>query len=204
LNSIDLLAPAGVERLLAAARRGSTDALGQLFQAYRPYLIVMARDQLQPELRGKVDSSDLVQETFLEAQRDFAAFQGQTPADLLGWLRRMLLNNVANTRRHYLETDKRQVQRELSLEAHPGVENNPAVLDQLTPQRAALAREEADLVRQALESLPENYRQVLLLRHQEDKSFAEIGAALNVSADAARKLWSRAVIHLREAMEPPS
>jgi RNA polymerase sigma-70 factor (ECF subfamily) len=196
--------PECLQEWLAAARAGSSEALGRLLLAYRPYLIATVHSQIRPDLQVKAGPSDVVQETFLEAQRDFATFRGQTPADLLAWLRRLLLNNLANLRRQYRGTEKRELKRELSLEDNPGVKQNPAVLDELTPQRSALAREEADLVRQALDSLPENYRKVLVLRHQEDKSFVEVGQVLNVSAEAARKLWSRAVERLREAMEPPS
>jgi RNA polymerase sigma-70 factor (ECF subfamily) len=201
------LAQASLECLqewLAAARAGSSEALGRLLLAYRPYLIVTVQSQIKPDLQVKADPSDLVQETFLEAQRDFASFRGQTPEDLVAWLRRLLLNNLANLRRQYRGTEKRELKRELSIEDNPGVEQNPAVLDELTPQRSAVAREEADLIRRALDRLPENYRRVLQLRHQEDKSFAEVGRILNVSAEAARKLWTRAVVRLREVMEPPS
>ena len=66
------------EVLLAQARAGDGEALGRLLEQYRSYVALLARHQLGKRLRGKVDSSDLVQEAFLEAQRDFGQFAGRS------------------------------------------------------------------------------------------------------------------------------
>src|SRR5262249_42221775 len=89
------------ERLLALARAGDGAALGQLFELYREYLTLLASVQLGQRLRGKVDAADVVQETFLEAHRDFAQFRGATEAELTAWLRQVLARNLANLLRHY-------------------------------------------------------------------------------------------------------
>src|SRR6202040_2404394 len=78
------------EELLRRARAGDDAARGRLLEAYRSYLTLLARVQLGRDLQGKVDPSDLVQEAFLEAHRDFGQFQGQTEAELRAWLRRLL------------------------------------------------------------------------------------------------------------------
>src|SRR5437870_8261643 len=90
-----------VEQLLPAARAGSAEALGQALEAFRDYLLAVANQKLDPVLRAKGGASDIVQETFLEAQRDLAQFAGTTGAELKAWLVRLLLNNVANFARHY-------------------------------------------------------------------------------------------------------
>src|SRR5262245_29910755 len=108
--------PQNAADFLPAARAGSRDALGQALDACRHYLLRIAQAGLDPDLRAKAGASDLVQETFLEAQRDFARFQGTSEAELLAWLRRLLLNNVANFTRRYRETAKRQTGREVPLE----------------------------------------------------------------------------------------
>src|SRR5262249_48816230 len=90
-----------VAQLLYAARAGSPEALGQMLEACRCYLLGIADREFDAGLRAKGAPSDLVQETFLEAQRDFAQFQGSTEAELLAWLRRMLLHNLANFIRDY-------------------------------------------------------------------------------------------------------
>jgi RNA polymerase sigma-70 factor (ECF subfamily) len=96
-----------VQKCLEEARGGSADALGQVMQVCRQYLLLVANRELEPELQAKGGASDLVQETFLEAQRDFGRFQGSSQAEVLAWLRRILLNNLANFRRRYSGTDKR-------------------------------------------------------------------------------------------------
>ena len=96
-------------RCLEAAA-GSPEALGSLLEMCRPYLLGVGNQQLEMDLQAKAGASDLVQETFLEAQRDFRGFHGGNEAELLAWLRQILLNNFANLRRHYRDTDKRDLQ----------------------------------------------------------------------------------------------
>ena len=83
-------------RVLAAAREGSAEALGILWTQCRNYLLLVANERLDPALKPKVSPSDLVQDTFLEAQRDLAQFRGERPDELRAWLCRILINNVAN------------------------------------------------------------------------------------------------------------
>jgi len=82
--------------LLVHARAGDDEARGQLLETYRSYLTLLARVQLGRRLQGKVDPSDVVQEAFLEAHRDFRQFLGQTEAELLAWLRRVLATSLAD------------------------------------------------------------------------------------------------------------
>lgn len=180
---------------LRAARGGSRDALGDLLELYRRDLLVLAQRLLDPVLQAKSGASDLVQETFLRAQRGFAEFQGETPSELLGWLRSILLNQAANFVRHYRATDKRQVSRELPL-ARDDVTASAQEQAPL-PGDIAAQRERAALLERALEKLPDHYLQVILLRHRENQSFEAIGQTLGRSPEAARKLWERGVAQLR-------
>ena len=90
-----------VSARLEAARSGSGDALGRVLESYRAYLLLVAARELDPKLRAKGGASDLVQETFLEAQRDFGGFHGNSDGELRAWLRQLLLHNVANFARRY-------------------------------------------------------------------------------------------------------
>src|SRR5262249_51752356 len=108
-------------QLLAAARGGSREALGEALEACRAYLLHVARGELPPELRAKGGASDLVQETFLDAQRALDRFRGESEEELLAWLRQVLVHKVANFRRHYQQTGKRNVSREA---APPGGEGS--------------------------------------------------------------------------------
>jgi DNA-directed RNA polymerase specialized sigma24 family protein len=107
--------PADFARLLAEARAGSIQALGQLWQEHRKYLLLVANQKLDSDLQAKVSPSDLVQDTFLEAQHDFAQFHGRSEKELRAWLGCILVNNVANVTRHYRDTDKAAVDREVPL-----------------------------------------------------------------------------------------
>jgi RNA polymerase sigma-70 factor (ECF subfamily) len=186
-----------VGRWLEKARGGCNDALGQALEACRVYLLLIAGEELDPELRGKGDASDLVQETFLEAQRDFARFQGATPKEWRAWLRRLLLNNVADFGRRYRATTKRDAALELSLDDSGGPVRDLAAAD-TTASGHAIAREESEALHAALARLPEDYRRVILLRYQEQLSFEEIGSQLGRTPNAARMLWLRAVDRLRQ------
>jgi RNA polymerase sigma-70 factor (ECF subfamily) len=187
---------------LAAARAGSRDALGQLLEACRAYLLRIANEGVAADVQAKGGASDLVQETFLEAHRDFARFHGNTEADLLAWLRCLLLNNVANFARCY-RTGKRQVGREVPLERDDssGAGEGGFVANTSSPSMEAMAHEKAEAVAQALERLPEDCRRVITLRNQERREFDEIGRLMERSADAARRLWSRAIERLQHELE---
>ena len=87
--------------LLAQARAGCSEALGQLLELYRNYLRLLARTQIDLTLRVRLDPSDLVQETLMEAHRDFADFAGSTEKELVAWLRRILVRNLADQVKHH-------------------------------------------------------------------------------------------------------
>jgi RNA polymerase sigma-70 factor (ECF subfamily) len=190
-------------RWLAEARAGDREALGQALEACRRYLLLVAEREIDADLRAKGGASDLVQETFLEAQRDFRGFAGTSEAELRAWLRRLLLNNLSHFTRRYRATGKRAVGREVGLQAEGSADTplpEPAA-DTPSPSVEAMAHEQAVALRQALERLPEDYRQVIVLRYLEGRSFEEIGRLLNRSPDAARKLWARAMERFREEWE---
>jgi RNA polymerase sigma-70 factor (ECF subfamily) len=191
---------ADIGRWLAEARAGSNEALGQALEAFRTYLLLIAEEEIDPELRGKGGASDLVQETFLEAQRDFARFQGALPEEWRAWLRRLLLNNVADFGRRYRAATKRKAALEVPLDDSDSPLQDLAAAD--TPASGhAIAREQAEAFHAALARLPSDYRQVILLRYEEQLSFEEIGNQLGRTPNAARMLWLRAIERLKQEME---
>src|SRR5262245_15961445 len=95
--------------LIIRARDGSRGALGSLLEMYRRYLTLLARTQLRDRLRGKVAPSDLVQETFVRAQRGFVQFHGQSEVEIMAWLRRILARTLANQLRRYQGAAKRSL-----------------------------------------------------------------------------------------------
>jgi RNA polymerase sigma-70 factor (ECF subfamily) len=192
------------EQWLAAAREGSQEALGKLLKACQHYLLLVANEQLPGDLQAKIGASDIVQDTFLEAQRDFNQFAGTTEAELLGWLRRMLLNNMANVNRHYREADKRTVRREVALVDGSSADLQGELVGPIeTPSAQAIARESDQDLQRALVKLSEVDRQVIQWRNYERCDFAEIGRRLGRSAEAARKVWTRALEALQTILEGP-
>jgi len=191
------------ERLLRLARAEDGTALGQLLELYRGYLALLARLQIGRRLQGKVDAADLVQETFLEAHRDFAQFRGTTEATLLAWLRQVLARNLANLVRRY-GTQRREVRLERALAVE--LDESSRVLDQglaapgSSPSHQAARREQAVLLADALDQLPADYREVLILRHLEGLSFPEVARRMGRSLDSVDKLWARALARLRRSL----
>ena len=187
-------------RLIKAAQAGSQEAMAELVETCRTYLLMVANRELPIGLQGKIAPSDLVQETVVEACRDFSQFGGRSQHELLGWLRRILLNNVTDSYRRYEQTAKRQASREVPL-ATLGGDRIDLAGEQTSPSHAAMAQEEQNLLSLAIESLSEVHRQVILLHHSEGLSFQEISRRVNRSAEAVRKLWLRAVKNLQKELE---
>lgn len=188
-----------IDQWLQQARDGSQAALGLALDAARTYLLLTAKRALDDKLKSKVGASDLVQDTFAEAQRDFSQFRGQTHQEFHAWLIGILSHRLANNVRHFRLTQGRNVDRELPQQA---VEEALARLreERATPGSAAIAREDQQRVQLALERLPDPLRSVLVERTWQDASFAEIGARRDLSAEAARKLWARAVREMHKRL----
>jgi RNA polymerase sigma-70 factor (ECF subfamily) len=194
--------PKDVTRWLEAARGGSLEALGQVLEACRSYLLGIAGRRLSAELRRKGGASDLVQQTFLDAQRFFDRFQGESEKELLAWLRQILLHNLAHFQRRYRARSKRDLGQEVSLAGETSSTDGGVDLATQTPSPSEqfVAREEAEAVQQALARLSEEHRQVLALRHQEQLTFEEIGRRLGRSTSTARDLWVRAIDRLNDEL----
>ncbi len=188
--------------LLSAARNGDREAMGAIFEMFRPFLLQIANEALEPKLRQKVGGSDVVQQTLLEAAAALPNFEGDTPEALAAWLRRILQNNIGNLRRHF-HADKRNVYREVIVGSE---DSRRRLLDRVatnTPSESSdfSKREKDQLTAQALASLPEDYRTVIQLRIVEKKSFQEIGETMQRSPEAARKLWARAIEAAKAAVD---
>ena len=194
--------------LLARARSGDAQAAGQVLEQYRAYLNLLARLQIRRAIQGKVDASDVVQETFLEAYRDFAQFRGTTEAELMAWLRRILASNLADQARRFTGARRRDVRLERRLADE--LDESSRVLDrglaarQSTPSERAAHREQALLLAEALERLPADYREVIILRHLEELRFPEVAQRMGRTLDSVKNLWTRALDRLRRALEDAS
>ena len=189
---------------LARARREGGAALGDLLEHYRHYLYLLARVRMGRQLQGRVDPSDLVQEAFLAAHRDFSAFRGTTEAELVSWLRQILVARLADLIRRHVKAKARDIRLERRLAEE--LDQSSQALEQALPARysspsqQAAQRERAVLLAEALKELPTDYEEVIVLRHLEGLSFAEVARRMDRTVNSVEKLWVRALTRLRRAL----
>ncbi len=190
--------------LLLSAQAGNLESLGALLAIYRRYLAVIAHGQIGRQLRAKVDASDLVQETCLEAHRHFSQFRGKTEVEFRAWLRSILAGLIGSSVRHYRGTKCRDVRLERPI-AHPPDDGLPPVNQELTtpsatPSEQVVRREASGRLDRAIEELPPDYREVIILRHRQGLPFGQVAAAMGRSVDSVEKLWFRALAQLRASL----
>ena len=195
-------------RLLAGARKGDNECLGALLELYRNYLHLLARTQIDLHLRGRASPSDVVQETFTQACQHFEQFRGTSTPELIAWLRRILVNTLAQLVAKQVKARKRDVRREVSVERWArGLEDSCNALEAAlasphsSPSAQAEQREQAALVADLLDRLPASYREVIVLRNLEGLSFEEVARRMKRTSGAVRILWLRALDRLRQ-MQP--
>ena len=192
------------EQLLELARAGDVVALGRLLEMYRNYLRLVARSLIGQALRVRLDPSDLVQETFLKAGREFDRFLGRGEAELVAWLRQILSRTLLDQAKHH-RSRARDHRRQESLEAllgrpDRGVHDALASLS-ASPSSQAVRRERAVLLADAVAALPDDYREVFILRAIEHVPLAEIADRMGRSQGAVRMLWVRALERLNRTLE---
>jgi len=195
-----------LERLLSGARAGNRQSIGDLLQHYRNYLMLLATTQIGRRLQPRVSPSDIVQETMLRAHRHFTQFNGRTERELLGWLRQILVTNLARFIEQHMLAAKRDVRKEVSLEHFGAALDESATRFQSalraggeTPSVDGQHREEAVVLANRLAELPPHYREVLVLRNIQGLSFEQAARRLDRSLGATRMLWLRAIEKLRAA-----
>lgn len=187
---------------LDRAREGDEQALGELLLTVESYLKLLAKLQIGRHLQVKLDASDVVQETFLEAHRAIARFEGDTRDQFVAWLRAILASRISNNVRRYLGTQARdirmeqQIQNDLDQSAMSlgGMFVDPGE----TPSQLVSQEEQSRLVVECLSKLSADYQNVLVLRHLEGKTFPEIATQMNRSVDSVEKLWVRGLSKLKK------
>jgi RNA polymerase sigma-70 factor, ECF subfamily len=191
-----------IASLLERARGGSATAIGSLLEAARSYLLLHAEQHLPQSLRAKVGPSDIVQETAIDAHRDFLRFRGTTQEELYAWLRTILQNNVTDAVRRFELTQKRAAKREASLNVivdRYGISVLPSL--STSPDHSAIRREDAELLAGVLARVPDDYQTILRLRYWDGLTFPEIATRIGRSEEAARKLWYRALARLTNELQ---
>lgn len=175
-------------------------------EPYRGYLCALARLQLaaRPWLAAKLDASDLVQQTLLQAHAARHQYRGQTAEELVGWLRQILTRTLANTLRAFGQA-RRDVGAERSLEVDLDASCSRLdawlAADQTSPSEAAGAHERAGELAEAVAGLPDDQREVVLLKHCHGLSLAEIAERTARSPASVAGLLRRGLQQLRERLD---
>ena len=210
----------GPIELMAKARAGETDALGELCALYRNYLRMVVRSGLGPRLRERVELSDVVQEALVEVVRQFPQFTGQNEAALVGWLRRLVGQKLADLGRYHSRAKRAGGTSPLPLDApYPfepagggaggegggggGKLLDMLALSQTSPSEAASRRELVVLLADALSDLSDPEAEVLWLYHADGLSFEAIGERLGLSRKSVRGVWARGLKSLKRTLEGP-
>jgi RNA polymerase sigma-70 factor, ECF subfamily len=193
------------EMLLSLAKAGSGPALSRLLDRHRGALEVQARLQVGRRLRAKLDFDDLMQELSLEAHRDIAQFRGRSEGEFVSWLRKVFATIVSNQVRHYLGTRRRDLRREQPIavgrdDTSRAVIDRRLVAPQSSPSQQAARRERAEMLAEALDTLPPTYREVIILRNIEGLSFGEVAARMGRTEDSVKNIWLRALSRLRRLL----
>jgi len=177
-------------------------------ERFRAYLVLLARLEIAPRLRDKVDLSGVVQQTLLEAHQGLIEYPGgaKTEAEMTAWLRAILSHNLADVLRK-LTARKRDVRREWSLEKALDQSTSRLeqwlTVDQSSPSQRAIRQEEMLRMAATLATLPEGQRRAIELHHLQGWPLADIAAELNTTKASVAGLLHRGLKNLRMQLDPP-
>jgi RNA polymerase sigma-70 factor (ECF subfamily) len=189
--------------LLDKALQGDREALGRLLEAQREALHHLAERQLEGRIAVRVDASDIIQQTFLEAYRSFPQFVGREARELISWLQSILNHKVASAIRNHALLQKRNVGRERSMDDSQG--GGTPLKQQLdanvsSPSQKAIRGEETERLSEALAALPYEQREAVRLRHLEGWALADIAFCLGRTPAATAGLIKRGMKALRRKL----
>jgi RNA polymerase sigma-70 factor (ECF subfamily) len=179
----------------------------QALEKYRAYLHLLATLQLDRRVRAKIEASDIVQQTLVQAVGGWEQFRGKTDAEMAAWLRTILANQLANAYRN-AKRQKRDVRQERSIEGFLAQSASRLqswlAADQTSPSQGAIASERAVELANALAKLPEAQWRAVTLHHFEGWTLEQVGEHLGRSPVAVAGLIKRALGSLRQQIRAES
>ena len=200
---MDELTPDSTEtrNLLEQIQAGDREAFERLFVRHRPELREFIALRLDPRIRARVDPSDVVQETQMEAYRRLQDYLERQPMPFHVWLRKTAYERLVMTRRQHLQAGKRTMEREVPLPDRSSQLLAQRLLSAAsTPSQQLQRRELVRRVRQALARLAPADREILLMRNFEELSYQEVGFILGLEPAAARQRHGRALLRLHKLL----
>lgn len=192
------------QHLVAMVRGGDESALNQLCKVYGPRVHWIIRLRMGKELRSKLESMDLVQDTLIHALSGLDDFTYKNEGDFVRWLS-TIAENVLRGNLKKLHAGKRDIRREVPLGYGPTTGSrlvvNPGPIDATTPSVIMSKKEDLARLEKAIDQLKPEYKKVIILTKIEGFSYKEISVKLGKSNDAVRKLISRAILALANVFE---
>jgi RNA polymerase sigma-70 factor (ECF subfamily) len=197
------------QKLLDQARCGDATAVERLLAHHREPVRRMIGVRLDPAIRPRVDASDVVQEVLLEASRRLSDYLRSPTMPFHLWLRHIARDHLIDAHRRHRQAQRRTVDREHRIEFARTDSSSLAIVDQLldpelTPATAAIREEIQGRFRSALDALPEDDREIVLMRHFEQLSNQDVASALGLTEAAASMRYLRAIRRLRALLLPTS
>lgn len=196
--------PSQFDDLIRRAKDGDSEARNQLFDACRAYVGFLARSHVESWIQAKVDSSDLIQQTLMEAHEALPQFGGHTEGEWLAWLKQILKHNATDFVRRF-GAAKRRATLEVAIDGgsestlfRPGRE---LAAGGESPSAIVVRREQEISLAAALETLPKDYQEVIVLRNLQRLPFGEVAERMDRSRPAVQMLWMRALKKLQSRLE---
>lgn len=190
--------PSDTLLLLQQVRTGDRYALDRLLESHRPYLCLLVNLRLDDRVRGRVDPSDVVQETQLEAVRRLNDYLHKPTLPFRLWLRQIAQDRMVMLHRRHVEASRRTTSRDVPLPASPQV--LPLADPRPSPEEQAARQELVQRVWQTLAELAEPDREVILMRNYEGLSNQEIAQLLGLEPATASRRYGRALLRLRQLL----
>ncbi len=189
--------------LVREAQSGQSDARNELFKRYSDRVLGIVRARIGPRLRRNVESGDIAQEALIEALQSLDRFETRGESSLIRWLATIVQNRIS-ARAKYFGAERRSSAREIALDGlgneHESSIDPPARVN--TPSLEVRNAEEQGLVEECLHELPENYRELILMRDYAGSSWEEVAESIgSASPDAARMMHTRARTQLGKLLQ---
>ncbi len=195
-----------IQGLLDRATQGDEKAREVLLQLYRDELRRMVAARLDPRIAGRVDASDVVQETLVDAAGRLDKYLLERPLPYFAWLRQLASERIIDTHRRHVSAQRRSILRErdgLGIPDRSAVELVRRVFaDDTSPSDRLARKERNEQIMEAIASLKAKDREILVMRHLEQLSTASIALALGISEGAVKSRLLRSVLRLRGLLEP--
>lgn len=196
-----------IEGLLRRAQEGDLSARQELFEFYRGHLRRMIGVRLDRRMVSRVDPSDVVQETLIDAAKRLDGYLKEKPLPFLAWLRQIASERLVDVHRRHVSSQRRSVTREMGDPGLPEAAGSELaqwlISSQTSPSGQLIRQERLERVRQSLDELPPRDREVLVMRHLEHLATDEIATALGITPGAVKARILRALLRLRDVLETP-